>query len=454
MRKDRGDTLLEVIVAIVILGILAGVALNSFADARKVNRVSIKYIQAENIAVTLLEEAKNIDFDYLVKTSDEDYFDPAQPACVAKIPAGYSTLAVWDVDDKTDSHAKLSIAPIQGDRARFRAEVIMDSTAYEDNYNNEQFVDLSTISEEKTCVVDSVGATNIYTKSDGEFLSAYTTSDLKYFLQSTAGSYDNQAVQHFLELNSAYVTSKWKQECARIDEFNANHADEGIFVEYPVMGEGAYTLVDKETIKAHLNKTTEITVSKNSLFHFVTAQIKYSLQQNTGSGWVSIIEDESAMANSKRDVGYSLFKDSKYVDLENVYLMYAPLSDDWHSDKIKLVNGTDLTNGCNFNFYLIEQPFNCDGEANPASSSVNGNPTYAAPSVTVTSTNPLNSITLYTNTALTMASPGLAGNVDTLITDKTHILEDKYTRLFEITVNIYDSDKGALLCTKKTSILR
>ena len=454
MKSNRGDTLLEVIVAIVLLGILAVGGLTAFGAARNTNNISNKYLQAESIATTMLEEATNLDFDYAVTTTDTNYFNPRSVDCVLKVPSNMSTTTNWIQSAKSDTNMMLTLNNISGRKASFRAVIVMNSDAYADNYNQEQFVELSTISEDNTCIIDSVGATNIYSREDGDFIYGYTTNDLKYFVQNSAGSYDNQAVQHFSELNSAYLARKWREECDRIDEFNAAHADEGIVVEYPILGEGAYTPVALSVIRAHLNKETVIEVHQNSLFSFIDVKMVYTLQQNTGSGWVSIIEDENNFQNSNRVQEYQLYNNNKFVKLENVYLMHVPLSSSYHSDKIKLINGTNISNGLDFNFYLVEQPFDSDGNEIPNISESNGNPIYAAPDIEAESLNPANRITVYTNTNLTLANIGLVNSVKQLFSDKTHILKEQYTRLYEIEVNIYDEAKNSLLCSKKTTILR
>ncbi len=453
-RRNRGETLLEVIVAVVLLGIIAGAGMTSFGMARRINQNSGKYIQAEDIAATLLEESANIDFDYLMATDDDDYFDPGSEDCVIRTPQKYTTASVWALDKASDDEAVLTLTGLNGTKAHFKAVVEIDRSSYTDNYNDQEFIRLSTISDDNSCVIDFYGTTNLYSRDGEDFVSEFTASDLRYFLRASSSSFDKQAVQHFSSLNTTYVSQKWKAECDRIDAYNALHADEGIIVEYPELGTGAYVLTSEDVIREHLNKETFISVRKNSLFHFITVKIKYSLQQNIGTGWVPIIEDESVMANPNRTVTYTFMSDSKYIDLQNIYLMYVPLASDWHSDKITLENGTELSNGFDFNFYLVQQPFDSDGNELAGVDTIGGNPLYSAPDVTVTAANPLNRITLYTNTNLSAAATGLAGKIGQLYTDKVHILESKYTRLFEIKVSVYDETKNSLLCMKETSILR
>ena len=78
MKTDnRGATLLEVIVATVLLGIMVVAGMNAFGVARQTNNISNKYLQAENLATTILEESANLDFDYLSSGADIWYLDPS-----------------------------------------------------------------------------------------------------------------------------------------------------------------------------------------------------------------------------------------------------------------------------------------------------------------------------------------------------------------------------------------
>ena len=446
---NRGATLLEVIVAVVLLGIVTVAGMNAFGVARQTNNIANKYLQAENLATTILEESHNLDFDYLSSGADSWYLNPSSTECVIHIPDNMSTTNSWVLsssDENSDSaidKINLTLDDISGNKVRYNVELSLSDISYDDNYNQRQFVKLDTISSDNTSIIDSVGATNIYSIDGSDFIYGYNTDDLKYFVQNSSNSYDNQVIDHFSELNMAYVTYKWREECSRIDAFNEAHKDEGIVIDYPILGEEPYAPVSEDVIKAHLSKTTVVTVNTNSMFTFVNAKLKYDLVQNTGSGWVPIIEDENNMSNTSRTKEYTV--------------VYVELSDDWYSEEIVVNNGTDAFNSTEFNLYIVKQPFNSDGEAIQSIGYVdaeNSVPLYIANKTTVNSFNPSKGITIYTNTNLTLSSAGIADSVNKLFTDKMHLLYDKYTRLFDVSIVVRDDYGNALFSKKITNALK
>lgn len=464
MKTDnRGATLLEVIVATVLLGIMVVAGMNAFGVARQTNNISNKYLQAENLATTILEESANLDFDYLSSGADSWYLDPSSTECVIHIPDNMSTDNSWSISSEDNSgngevdSITLEINDVKGNKASYDVTLQLNDIPYDSNYNKKQFVKLDTISSDNTCIIDSVGATNIYNTDGDNFIYEYTTDGLKYFIQNSSYSYDKQAVDHFSELNSSYITRKWREECERIDAFNEAHKDEGIWIDYPILGEGAYTLATDEEIQAHLLKTTEVDVFTNSLFTFVSAKLSYELVQNTGSGWVSIIEDENYMLNPLRVKDYTVTSSKKYIDLKNLYLMYVELSDKWYNEKIVVNNGTNAFNSAEFNLYLIKQPFNSEGDLIQVIGYVdpeNTVPFYRATDTEIRSLSPSKGITIYTNTDMNSSSAGIADTVKVLFTDKVHLLHDKYTRLFDASITVRDKTGEALFSSKRTNILK
>ena len=52
------------------------------------------------------------------------------------------------------------------------------------------------------------------------------------------------------------------------------------------------------------------------------------------------------------------------------------------------------------------------------------------------------------------SSAGIADTVKVLFTDKVHLLNDKYTRLFDASIVVRDKTGEALFSSKRTNILK
>ena len=63
LKLNRGSTLVEVLIAVVLLGIITVAGMDVFSTARRSNFIANRYMQADDLSMTLMEEAHNIYYD-------------------------------------------------------------------------------------------------------------------------------------------------------------------------------------------------------------------------------------------------------------------------------------------------------------------------------------------------------------------------------------------------------
>ena len=491
MANNKGATLLEVIIAVVLLGIIATSSMDAFSVARKSNLIANRYMQADDLSMLILEEAHNIDFDDFIRYSedaedekaylDSTYLDPESQYCKLKIPSKYNLNGnkwVKTVSEGDSTKVTLTLNNITGRRVSFNATLTLDTSEYKDDYNETQFPVLDTITNGNTAIIDAIGSTLIYKREDGEYVHAYTDQEtLKYFLSSHAATYDNKALNAFKELNKQYVRRKYDEACAAIDDFNEENETD---VPYPDFdsetgefeyGGDHYAYATDSEIKRHLKKTTTVSLSNDDLFTFLSADIQYELKQSVGGTWYNIIEDQedSTLENANRKQTYSLNNTSKYIRLSNLYFMYVPLSSDWKTnnawgsdiDNLVINNGIDVDDSVDINIYLVAQPIDSDGnEISGELDAVRDIFIYPPPTTTLSVADASDVQTIiYTNTSLKKTdikklNGGDDYEVSGLHADKTHLLNEKYSRLFAAKVEIRDATTNALYSVKESNILR
>lgn len=472
--NNRGDTLIEIIVTVVLLGTVLVACMNAFSTARETNNISNKYIKAENLATSIIEESHNADFDYLSTSVNENNLDPNSAECIFKIPSNMSTDSSWVITESSNDKIVMTLSNIKSSKVSYNVQLELDRSSYEDEYNNVQFVVLDTISEDKTCIIDSVGANNgNYTKDEnGSYQFAYTTESLKYFISNLSDfSYDNLALEKFLSLNKTYIDKKLTTERKKIEEENKKLPleeqlkPEELELIIPKIGDIGYTYIEKNDIKQYIDKTLDISVikynSNGEEIIEINATAKYKLEQVDETGnWVEIIESEENKDNINLNREYSsmIVKGAKYPIRENhysnIYLMYVPLGEGWKKDSVEINNGTNLDNCAEFNFYFVVQPFDSDSNEITDYEIKNGKPYYnnINTNININTFNPNKKIEVYTNTLLNNASLGVS--VSNLYEDKLHLLSEKYTRLFDVTVTVKDNNKNILYTAKDTNVIK
>ena len=485
LKLNRGSTLVEVLIAVVLLGIITVAGMDVFSTARRSNFIANRYMQADDLSMTLMEEAHNIYYDDFkdMDTEKQDYvntwyLDTDSQYCRLKLPEPLVGQKKWTFNwinaDNHDEGIELTMNGIRGARSLLNAKITMNVKEYEEDYNQAEFPELDTITNSNTAIVDIIGATNVYQRIDGEYMANYTTAftdSLKYFYTdpNSNTSYDAMAVKEFSTLNYNYVFKKWEDACEEIDEWNEEHEDaepRG----YPILGEDeGFTFASDNYIKRHLKKVTTLTLRNNSLFTILSGEVSYILQQrNQSGGWDAIIEDETPHSNDARTRTFQIYNATKYLDLKNIYVTYVPLNAEiWltnntngsreNVDILVINNELDMEEPVTLNFYIVAQPIDNTGTPlTEATVTSGGQFLYTPPkvSVQVKDTENMNMI-FYTNTTLQNSDLAVEGyTITTLASNKVHLLESKYSRLASIKIEIRDGNTNALYSVKESNILQ
>ena len=128
IKDERGVGLIEVLVALAILGIVAAAFLSGLATASKAIFIADERTTAESLARSQMEHIKNqiystinVDWDYTVSDSGRssadppDWWDtgsPGNPPFLASNYAGYSVEAIADEDDANVGIQKITVTVI------------------------------------------------------------------------------------------------------------------------------------------------------------------------------------------------------------------------------------------------------------------------------------------------------------------------------------------------------
>lgn len=463
---NRGITLIEVIVTVLLLSIIAIPTLRAFGIARDTNKISNRYTQAEDLAVSITEQMKQVKFDKINETlryrttSDyqiiKDYFNIVDGTGKLLIPNKFNTNnSVWDITQISDNEYNIELDNINGVKAEFKVSVNVNKSGY-DTVNSTEYTFIQSLSNDDTCIIDPTGSTGLYETDINGYIEKITENNLKYYKQNSINSYDNRALASYINANVSFVTKRWQEKCDEIDAFNEANRRYGIQLSYPILGEGDYEFANSDSITPLINKETIIEVRTGDTFTFLNTYIKYTLNQQLENGdWIPIIEDESNKENENelRNVSFTVDSNEKYMELNNIYIMYVPLGDDWGDDNIIIKNGTTINNSCAFNLYVDSQPFYTDGteiDTNNLVSSINI-PIFKAPSIKIESLNPSKNIKIYTNTDLSIANIDIADNTIE-VNNHLNVYKDAENKTYKIKVEVRDNLKNLLYITRETNI--
>lgn len=390
--KNRGDTLVEIVVAIVVLGIIAIGGMNAFMVARESNRISSKILQADNLATTLIDEADNLDYTYLIKLiqSEENdelgepseeseetqeldlgYLNPLSGYCELQIPSSMRLEdgQTWIGEYNSATGAiTLTLSDIKAKKTEFEAKVTLDPLPYESNYNDVELVNLKAFTSDRTCIIDQVGNSNKYEVNEFEkYVKSVTenSAQLTYYntLENEA-SYENLALNQYMLLSHDYRYNKYMDKLQEVWEENLYRAANDMFLlPEPVWGDRPYVDCTIQEIASLVSKELILNVYKAGSFIKVEPEIVYTLDDSsiTESDYQLKVLDPSA---DNAEIHNEL-DSTNFTDLRYVYLMYVPLqtsgSDSdivWKSDKISLYNGrADLGSPVGFDLYIVHQPF-------------------------------------------------------------------------------------------------
>ena len=439
-RDNRGVTLVEVIVTTVLLGIVIFPTLNTFSLSRYTNLTSKKYIKAEQLSTSTLENIYNISYNNIVDTYNyrlEPKYNELNDIINNKLDKNN-----WEINKVNDNEYILS----REENIKYE-DYKISLDIKEHNYNginNYEYPIIENLYTDNTCIINPTGNTIDFKIEDGKYIQHMDS--IKYYEYNTSNSYDNRVVSFYESANISYIKKKWQRACEKIDKFNLEHEKEGIKLEYPVLGEDEYQFASVDEIKSLISKETTIEVYKGKTFTFVNSSITYELNQLDNNGnWHAIIEDEEnkEAVNKNRSVTYALLSNSKYTELNNIYYMVVPLSDSWKSDTVTLKNGRDMGSVIKFNMFIDMQPFDSDN-----------NESNKLPEIKFTSASANKDIHLYTNDSnIGYSNPTIANtvnNIDNILTKH----EDKNAKAYDIELQITNKNGSTVYIRRKSNNIK
>lgn len=294
MRKmdDKGFSLVELLIAVCILGIIVVPLLNSFLSSYRMNARSRQTLRATTLAQNEME--------IFEKESIEDLCDPEKFAYSATNPTGYQVTApTTDADGGRYSFKREGIINDESGRAMFDVYVELDPlrASSGDRYYDENSAEVLTMN-------------TISTLDSGTYVQAIQT--LSNPVDEDTNAY------HYFDTNKL-ATSSWNLE-----------------------------LFKKEITRVI---TLDISQYKDQGVTYTRAKVIYDYSLNRADVMPADKMNYRPVEKVIYDNTQQLDADGNPVELESVYLFYAPRFDTTTRDKIVIKNEAGLP----IDIYIIRQ---------------------------------------------------------------------------------------------------
>jgi prepilin-type N-terminal cleavage/methylation domain-containing protein len=474
--KNKGFTLIEVLVSSVIISILLVSLVTAFAAVRKVNTVSAKQDTAISLSTTLLEKLKASSYDEI---TEDTYMS------LLNIGTLGSFKYTGDVDSKTsepinwgsysdDTSTKhIVLDNIESDLAYYK--VYIDITPSDDNsYNTYNFPELGDIASSSAVIIDTKTMTASYLINDD---GSYQQNDDWSYSAEYDTSYDNLVLQDLKDRNETYLRNLWDEDCKKVDESRDTYMREHGIVDddenkeaiqdveklfpYKEFGVDApFILKTDDELKKIVTRTLNIyTGLYNNGYKQLDCTLVYTLDEGFddvfGEGYLDV-EDTN--------LEYEIYSSKYLSDLTDLYIIYEDTI--FFKDTITKRNIISLQNGTNpdttlhYNLFFIVPSDYSENVVDTWREYRNILLTYPSVGTVLNmdfyykSGTPENNgvVNIYTNyTGLNTVGEGAT---DQSITHSIIKKSNAYTRLYDITLTVEDSDGANLYSTTQTSILK
>jgi prepilin-type N-terminal cleavage/methylation domain-containing protein len=476
--KNKGFTLIEVLVSSVIISILLVSLVTAFAAVRKVNTVSAKQDTAISLSTTLLEKLKASSYDEI---TGDTYMS------LLNIGTLGSFKYTGDVDSKTsepinwgsysdDTSTKhIVLDNIESDLAYYK--VYIDITPSDDNnYNTYNFPELGDIASSSAVIIDTKTMTASYLINDD---GSYQQNDDWSYSAEYDTSYDNLVLQDLKDRNNDYLNKLYSEVCKSLDkqkeEYMIEHGiiDDGTekgktslkeveaMFKYPEFGVDApFILKTDDELKEMVTRTMTIyTGTYNNGYKQLDCKLEYTLDE----GLEDIFGDDYLDVEDT-NLKYEIYSSKYLSDLTDLYIIYEDTifaKSESQRNIIKLTNGNSPETSLSYNLYfMIEDDYN-KSTINNYRVYINNlwkNPVHNTSlsnlSFTYSQGSPTNTlVSIYTNYDL-FYTAGTAILDQTINRGSSYQQADAYTRLYDITLTVEDSDGANLYSTTQTSILK
>ncbi len=325
MRKDnRGTTLVEIIVALLILVLIFTPAYMAFSAALKLNQASKDKLYAQTIAQNAMEIIKyTMDIGGDVGKID---FSTLSGSAIASLNGveGLTAVSGSAVNDRGTDGAVYEFSGCPEGTSNYDVKISINN--HENVGSMQKFADMSAFNDTATALINPSGI---------------------------AGGFDSSVVDYFWVLHKTYQNSLFQQEYNEIQTHNNNLLDdlsyrntlhriagepEEAAPAYDVPGgrnpnllwadPAGMTVLPTNEIADKIRKTMKVTLGKNASVAGITYQIdstmEYTLNDNTMSGGGQLIDTDS-YNDLPMPVG-SYCDNVRYEQLDNLFIMYTPVA--------------------------------------------------------------------------------------------------------------------------------
>ncbi len=314
--NNKGVSLVEVIVALLILGIITVPLLNIFTNTARINRSNTKKANADTVAANIMEAIKVYG---LQGTAEQAYIASNSSTEDTKF-LGYdikksSISGDMSVIKRDAATGKLSFTPSAGNTYRYVVGSDTLKGIVEGNTATEYIV---------TIEMDSNYLNNANEVYSADLLAFNSESTLFINPSGTGVHYDEEALSYFEELNANYRDSEWDKECSRRIALNDAAIENAIVNGLPDPPLSPtpvpYAHDDPATLQSHMARETQITVRREKdssvehgeEYYVINSSMIYRIDpQYVGDGNNEIVK-----------AGYC--SNVKFEDLKSIYLIYVP----------------------------------------------------------------------------------------------------------------------------------
>ena len=354
---NRGVTLVEVVVSLLILMIIVVPILSGFISATKSNRKSKEVIYANTACENVMEAVKVLGIE---ETARE--FSDCGLRSFSVVPDGtsdrYYEMAVTggSLSIATDVDGSKKFVPLTGNGTyQYRIDGVQEGT---DKYD----VDIT------------ISAADVYSENNGP--NSYRYADLTAFSSDSiavinpviqGSSYDNKALAYFSNMNTRIMNKRYSDACASIDRQNREAMDiyeaekaaggnpvPPVILDYPPASNYAplsILEVSKCISKKVVVKIEEITDAAGKSQYVLNSEIIYSCINKGTAGTPPLplfsedtdkypINDDAHPIEREPYNGYC--RDQRYSSLDTVMLVYKPFNDisELHKETIEVKKDT------------------------------------------------------------------------------------------------------------------
>lgn len=437
-RNDEGFTLVEVVVTMVVLSLLVLGVTFTYQNIAKINNISSKKGNANQLSQSLLDQISEVNFSDIVEENIPTMF---------RYPSYIDTtnMMVTDYRKSATNDVSFKINHLEGNLSDFNVEFNISPASYVTNYNIFKFSLIKYMSNEDAFVVNDMCDTTSWVIDESDSFTQANDLTREYLTRNDAMSYDAQAALAFQIANQSQLYKryeKWAEELGN----NGISYSESPFAELELDTDKIYNLLDKKT-------TLLVEKPENTIFVKISVVAEYTLNPSYISslgGYFSTITNFEDLFDGEQTKTITI-SSQRYLTLNDVYVLY------WGT-KCKTDNYA-IDNDCNLPlniFFFIETEYN-------AQEIINGkfgeDPTSQIPvpsnlkAISYTQESPtIDLIKMYTNIENTsvIESMHLVSNI---FTNPNYRESSTTVRMYEVSIIVRDEAGHLLLNTAEKTVL-